>query len=235
MKKIISTILIFMTFGAVFAREINIKVRPGQHWKEKREPQIALWLEDSGGNYIRTLYVTERAGHKSWIFGPKEGRPESLPVWYGASKSGSIASKAEASPSSPASPSGTKASPSAESTSSAPSPSLSRSLDAVTGATPKSELNLTAQMEEGDYIIKSEFNNSFDYNDFYTKKSSGVNGQPSVVYSAKIPANLTAGQEISLDFAGTGSLTGGDGSISKNTQNLTTAKEIVKSVSVRAN
>lgn len=229
MKKIISTILIFMTFGAAFAREINIKVRPGQHWKEKREPQIALWLEDSQGNYIRTLYVTERAGHKSWIFGPKEGRPESLPVWYGASKSGSTASKAEASPS------GTKASPSTESASSAPSPSLSRSLDAVTGATPKSELNLTAQMEEGDYIIKAEFNNSFDYNDFYTKKTSGVNGQPSVVYSAKIPANLTAGQEISLDFAGTGSLTGGDGSISKNTQNLTSAREIVKSVTVRAN
>ncbi len=229
MKKIISTILIFMTFGAAFAREINIKVRPGQHWKEKREPQIALWLEDSQGNYIRTLYVTERAGHKSWIFGPKEGRPESLPVWYGASKNGSTASKAEASSSS------TKASPSAESTSSAPSPSLTRSLDAVTGATPKSELNLTAQIEEGDYIIKAEFNNSFDYNDFYTKKSSGVNGQPSVVYSAKIPANLTAGQEISLDFAGTGSLTGGDGGISKNTENLTSAREIVKSVTVRTN
>ena len=230
MKKIISTILIFMTFGAAFAREITIKVRPGQHWKEKREPQIALWLEDSGGNYIRTLYVTERAGHKSWIFGPKEGRPESLPVWYGASKSGSTVSKAEASPSSPASSSGTKASPSTAS-----APSLTRSLDAVTGATPKSELNLTVQIEESDYIIKAEFNNSFDYNDFYTKKNSGVNGQPSVVYSAKIPANLTAGQEITLDFAGTGSLTGGDGSISKNTQNLTTAKEIVNSVTVRAN
>ena len=229
MKKTISTILIFMTFGTAFAREITVKVRPGQHWKEKREPQIALWLEDSQGNYIRTLYVTERAGHKSWIFGPKEGRPESLPVWYGASKSGSTASKTEASSS------GTKASPSAESASSAPSPSLSRSLDAVTGATPKSELNLTVQIEEGDYIIKAEFNNSFDYNDFYTKKSSGVNGQPSVVYSAKIPANLTAGQEISLDFAGTGSLTGGDGSISKNTQNLTSAREIVNSITVRAN
>lgn len=217
MKKIISTILIFMTFGAAFAREINIKVRPGQHWREKREPQIALWLEDSNGNYIRTLYVTERAGHKSWIFGPKEGRPESLPVWYGASKSGSAASKAEASPSSPA------------------SSSLTRSLDAVTGATPKSALTLTAQIEDHDYIIKAEFNNSFDYNDFYTKKSSGVNGQPSVVYSAKIPANLTAGQEITLDFAGTGSLTGGDGGISKNTQNLTSAREIVNSITVRAN
>ena len=215
MKKIISTILIFMTFGAAFAREINIKVRPGQHWKEKREPQIALWLEDSDGNYIRTLYVTERAGHKSWIFGPKEGRPESLPVWYGASKNGSTASKAEASPST------------------ASAPSLTRSLDAVTGATPKSELNLTAQIEEGDYIIKAEFNNSFDYNDFYTKKTSGVNGQPSVVYTAKIPADLAAGQEITLEFEGTGSLSGENGEINKRAENLTTAKKIVKAVTVQ--
>ncbi len=224
MKKFISVILVLVSFAAAFAKEISVKVTPGENWKEKREPQVAVWLEDEEGNYIRTLYVTERASHKSWIFSPKKGRPESLPVWYGASKDGSTASKAEASSS------GTKASPSTAS-----APSLSRSLDAVTGATPKSELSLTVQMEDGDYIIKAEFNNSFDYNDFYTKKNSGVNGQPSVVYTAKIPADLAAGQEITLDFAGTGSLTGEDSAISKNTQNLTTAKEIVKSVTVRAN
>lgn len=214
MKKFISVILVLVSFAAAFAKEISVKVTPGENWKEKREPQVAVWLEDEDGNYIRTLYVTERASHKSWIFSPKEGRPESLPVWYGASKNGSTSDKEAASPAT------------------ASAPSLSRSLDAVTGATPKSELNLTAQIEEGDYIIKAEFNNSFDYNDFYTKKNSGVNGQPSVVYSAKIPANLTTGQEISLDFAGTGSLTGEDSAISKNTQNLTTAKEIVKAVTV---
>lgn len=213
MKKLISAILILVNFMVAFAKEISVKVTPGEHWKEKREPQVAVWLEDEDGNYIRTLYVTERASHKSWIFSPKEGRPESLPVWYGASKNGGTSSKEAASPA-------------------APSASLTRSLDAVTGATPKSELNLTAQMEDGDYIIRAEFNNSFDYNEFYTKKNSGVNGQPSVVYTAKIPANLTAGQEITLDFAGTGSLTGDDGSINKNTQNLTTAKKIVKVVTV---
>ena len=217
MKKTIIAILILLSFAGAFAKEISVKVTPGENWKEKREPQVAVWLEDEDGNYIRTLYVTERASHKSWIFGPKEGRPESLPVWYGASKDGSTASKAEASPST------------------ASAPPLSRELDAVTGATPKSPLTLTAQIEDRACIIKAEFNNSFDYNDFYTKKNSGVNGQPSVVYSSKIPADLAAGQEITLDFAGTGSLTGQDGAISKNTQNLTTAKEIVKSVTVRAN
>lgn len=222
MKILISAILILLSFEGAFAKEISVKVTPGEHWKEKREPQVAVWLEDEDGNYIRTLYVTERAGHKSWIFGPKEGRPESLPVWYGASKDGSASDKESASP----------ATASASSTPSAP---LSRELDAVTGATPKSALTLSAQIEDRACIIKAEFNNSFDYNDFYTKKSSGVNGQPSVVYSSKIPADLAAGQEITLDFAGTGSLTGEDSAISKNTQNLTTAKKIVKSVTVRAN
>lgn len=216
MKKFISAILILFSFAGAFAKEISVKVSPGEHWKEKREPQVAVWLEDEKGNYIRTLYVTERASHKSWIFGPKEGRPESLPVWYGTSKNGSAFDKVSASPSTP-------------------SASLSRDLDAVTGATPKSALTLSAQIEDRDYIIKAEFNNSFDYNDFYTKKMSGVNGQPSVVYTAKIPAALAAGQEITLDFEGTGSLTGEDGKINKSTENLTTAKKIVKAVTVKLN
>ena len=222
MKKFISVILVLVSFAAAFAKEISVMVTPGKNWKEKREPQVAVWLEDEEGNYIRTLYVTERASHKSWIFSPKEGRPESLPVWYGASKDGSTSDKESASPATASAPAN-------------PSAPLSRSLDAVTGATPKSALTLTAQIEDRACIIKAEFNNSFDYNDFYTKKNSGVNGQPSVVYTAKIPADLAAGQEITLDFAGTGSLTGEDSAISKNTQNLTTAKEIVKSVTVRAN
>ena len=64
---------------------------------------------------------------------------------------------------------------------------------------------------------------------------SGVNGQPSVVYTAKIPADLATGQEITLDFEGTGSLTGEDGKINKSTENLTTAKKIVKAVTVKLN
>ncbi len=210
MKKIISSIFILLSFAALFAKEISVKVSPGQHWKEKREPQVAIWLEDGDGNYIRTLYVTERASHKSWIFGPKEGRPESLPVWYGANASEEVAT-----------------------TNVAGSPDSK--LDAVTSATPKSALNLTAQLDDKDYVIKAEFNNSFDYNDFYTKKTSGVNGQPSVVYCSKIPAEAAADKEITLEFEGCGSLAGEDGKINKNTENLTTAKNIVSAVTVKLN
>ena len=88
----------------------------------------------------------------------------------------------------------------------------------------------TAEIGDGTYVIKAEFNTSFDYNDFYTKKNSGVNGQPSVVYKAKIPADASG--EIELTLAGTGSEDGSDGKIYTDVSKLTTAKTIVDKVIV---
>ena len=205
MKKLIATLnLILLCLGMAFAKDITISVGAGENWKAKREPQLAIWLEDTEGNYIKTLYVTERASHKSWIMGPKEGRPESLPVWYHASKF------------EPAK----KATPDIK-------------LDAVTSATPKGGIIFDAELEDKTYILRAEFNTSFDYNDFYTKKNSGVNGQPSVIYEATIPADFNKGsKEIRLVFTGTGSLNGADGLVHKNTEGLTTALTIVKLVAV---
>jgi len=205
MKKIISTIsLMILCLGMLCAKDITISVGAGENWKQKREPQLAIWLEDTEGNYIKTLYVTERASHKSWIMGPKEGRPESLPVWYHASK---FAPSKNAAP--------------------------DLKLDAVTSATPKGGIIFDAKLEDKTYVLKAEFNTSFDYNDFYTKKNSGVNGQPSVVYEAVIPADFNKdSEEIRLTFAGTGALDGGDGLVHKDTEGLTTAQTIVKLVAV---
>ena len=103
-------------------------------------------------------------------------------------------------------------------------------MDAVTSATPKSGIVFTAQIGDAEYVIKAEFNTSFDYNDFYTKKNSGVNGQPSVVYEAKIPSGT--GGEIALSLTGTGSEDGSDGKIYTDVSKLTTAKTIVDKVIV---
>lgn len=84
-------------------------------------------------------------------------------------------------------------------------------LDAVTSATPKGGIIFNAEIEDKEYLIKAEFNTSFDYNNFYTKKNSGVNGQPSVIYSAKIPADFNnESDEIKLSFDGCGSIDGSD-------------------------
>lgn len=210
MKKILFALMLLASICTLYAKEITVSVGAGQHWKQKREPQFAVWLEDSDGNFVRTLYVTERASRQNWIMGPKEGRPESLPVWYSASKQKDGASKAA-------------------------SAGEGQQLDAVTGATPKGGIIFAAEIEDKPYIIRAEFNTSFDYNDFYTKKSSGVNGQPSVVYSAEIPQDFCKDSgEIKLVFSGCGSIDGSDGKLHTDASKLTTAKSIVKLVAVTA-
>lgn len=203
MKRICAAFVILLAGTALFAKEITVVVDAGKNWKAKMDPQCAVWLEDADGNYVRTLYVTQRASKRNWIFGPKEGRPESLPVWYHAANYGSVKN--------------------------AP---VSGAVDAVTSATPKGGIVFTAEIGDAEYVIKAEFNTSFDYNDFYTKKNSGVNGQPSVVYEAKIPADDADG-EIRLSLAGTGSEKGADGKIYGDTSNLTTAKNIVETITVK--
>lgn len=204
--KRILTVFYLMTAFAAYSKEITVSIGAGKNWKEKREPQVAVWLEDSAGNFIKTLYITQRAGKKNWIFASKQGRPESLPVYYHSSQNAPSAS-------------GNKTSSSKE------------KLDAVTSATPKGGIIFNAKIEDGKtYIIKVELNNSFDYNDFYTKKNSGVNGQPSVIYTAVIKPDFSS--EIKLELSGTGSLDGKNGRINPNTKHLTTAKNITSLVAV---
>ena len=208
LKKLFSVAAALAVCGSVFAKGITVSIGAGTNWKEKREPQVAVWLEDADGNYIRTLYVTSRAEKRSWIFSPKDGRPESLPVWYCASGEN------------PAKNSGKKSFGDGKA-----------ALDAVSSATPKGGVIFGAEIDgEKSYVIKVELNNSFDYNGFYTKKNSGVNGQPSVVYGALIPAGFT--QEIRLELLGTGSVDGSDGIIHPETENLTTAKNIISCIAV---
>ena len=208
MKKIIFMLVLIASIGSIYAKEITVSVGAGQHWKQKSEPQFAVWLEDADGNYIKTIYVTGKASKKRWVFSPKEGRPESLPVWYNACKQeGAAATSADD----------------------------GQQLDAVTSATPKGGVIFSTEIEDKSYIIKAEFNTSFDYNDFYTKKSTGVNGQPSVVYSAEIPEGFSKDSgEIKLEFSGCGSIDGSDGGLHTDDSNLTTAKSIVKLVAVTA-
>ncbi len=210
MKKLVTflTLGITLAFSFAFAREVTVSVGAGQCWKQKREPQFAVWLEDEEGNFIRTLYVTERAGKKNWWFAPKEGRPESLPVWYHKSKNEAPKAK-----------------------SSSAKKGGEANIDAVTSATPKGGVIFTAEIGEGNCKIFAEFNTSFDYNDSYTKKNSGVNGQPSVVYTASIPSSFEE-REIRLNLTGTGSPDGSDGKIHPLSPLLTTAVKIVKAVTV---
>lgn len=209
MKKSFLTFALVAFFAFAVAAQsasvtrVTVSVGAGEHWKARSTPQFALWLEDESGNFVRTLYVTAKTGKKAFAFSPKEGRPEALPVWYAASGGTGSASKGS-----------------------------DAGVDAVTSATPKGGVNFAFDLDERTYVIKAEFNTSFDYNDFYTKKNSGVNGQPSVVYQAVLSAAMLDKGEVHLEFAGTGSLDGSDGKVHDADARLTTAREIVRLVTV---
>lgn len=211
MKKLCAKIAAFVLLGGIAVSEtVTVSISPGKNWKMKRAPQAAVWIEKTDGTFCKTLFVTSRAAQKSWIFAPKEGRPESLPVWYAAT--GFTPKKN----------------------------TQNTNLDAVTSATP-GEGTIIQQpfnFQNGEaYIIKAEFNHSFDYNNFWPKKAkrtdknySGVNGQPSIIYSAAL---VPEQGEIELKPAGTGSILGKDGTIHAELNTLSTAAEIISHIFVK--
>ena len=94
-KIIVAIFFSLLVFVSAQAQEITesqftIKLTPGKYYqsytkwfifKIKIYPQVAVWLENEDGKYIKTLYVTEKVSKNKWISAPEEGRPEALPVW----------------------------------------------------------------------------------------------------------------------------------------------------------
>ncbi|MBU0630249.1 MAG: DUF2271 domain-containing protein [Candidatus Margulisbacteria bacterium] len=178
-------------------KRIRVLVDKGAAWSHKYGflfvgldlgPQLAVWTEDTYGNYMETLYVT-----KFW-----SGRKEALPYWRQR-----IDQKHP------------------------------EYIDAVTGATQMKDWTLTSRLgkEQDTIVVKAELNNSFDYNKYFTKENSGVNGQPSVVYAATVDI-YDREKPYTMKLVGCGSLDGSDGLLHPETSKLTSAKEIIKSLTV---
>lgn len=217
MKKIFITSFALMIFQQVWAKEtsenmrtaqISAVVTPGSEWKGKFPPQFVLWIQDENGNSCQTIFATKKASKKKWIFAPKNGRPESLPVWYHSCKNFYVSeSENELDAVTSATPKGSF------------------------------EISRKIQLKEGKkYFIYAEVNKSFDYNEFYPKDAeknsseySGVNGQPSAVYRAEFGFE---NPEAKLELVGTGSLDGKSGSLEDKTDTLTTAKNLVEKIIV---
>jgi hypothetical protein len=112
--------------------------------------------------------------------------------------------------------------------------SVAETLDGVSSATPKGTAKAQGEffLTEGvEYQVFLELNSSFDYNQAWTKQNSGVNGQPSVVYSAR----FTPGSAGTIPLAplGRGSVDGSEGVIIPDLTTLTTARFIAAEVFLR--
>ena len=99
------------------------------------------------------------------------------------------------------------------------------------GATVRYGSGLAARLPAGEYIVKLEANRSYDWNTAFTKKNSGVNGQPSVIYAARLAVGGARTEATFLPI-GTGSVDGSDGSVRPVLDGIDTALELFSDLKV---
>ncbi|MCP4755138.1 MAG: hypothetical protein GY866_30035 [Proteobacteria bacterium] len=201
----------------ISGRKIEVKVKAGKYWKDKwpiflfiqktTTPQVAIWIEDTKGNFLETIYVSKKAATQGWVGMGDIRRKSSLPYW--AHRRGKKYQDGIYLP-----------------TSDDPLP------DALTGATPVGDftVNMPNRKMISDSIkVFAEFNSSGNFNEDYPEDD--FFGQPSVVYSSII--NLTEpGSSTQLKLSGHGHPKGDNGKLFSDLSTLTTALKIVDEVTV---
>jgi hypothetical protein len=206
--------------------DYEINVETGEHWfhefplflglTKKNEPQFAIWVEDTSGHYLSTVFVTHKIATEGWLANNGNRRKEALPYW--CHQRGVVYNDGLMLP--------TKKQPLA---------------DGVTGATPKGNTKIQMRLTDSQepFVIKAEFNHSVDFNDFYPKNakegeygySGGKlgSGQPAVVYAATVYPDTNV---LTLKLVGHSSPDGSDGKLYTDLSTLTTAKSIVNRITI---
>lgn len=213
---------------------VVLNVAAGEHFMHKLKvmpfvrvknyPQMAAWCETEDGQFVSTLFITERVATQNWRGAPADPTPtedirreESLPAW--SHRHG-----------------GTYADGTHMPTREEPMP------DAVTTATPKAGFDVYTELPPGyDTLwVYFEVNNSTDFNEFYpedaprgSKAYSGGpwgSGQPALVYGARIEVDALDTAE--LELLGHSSPDGSDGRVHEDTSRITTAAAILEGVSL---
>ena len=211
--------------------QLNIDLLRGEHFWH---PQIAIWTEDTTGNYLKTLFVTKATAKGIFAGGrTKENfksldesqetetddyrRVDALPVW--SHKRGVIYDDGLYAP-----------------TYENPLP------DGFTGATPLDNFHLKTSTDKKDvFVLKMEINVAFDDNEFYSEfdfpdddtfhNGTGQLGQPSIIFKTKIDLNDSSDYYL-MKFEGHGHRSGQNGNIYSETETLTTTLEIVERIVV---
>ncbi len=209
--------------------DIKVCVEQGAEWlhdfplflgiKKKNPPQIAIWLEDTQGKYLSTLYVSHKIATQSWQSSGGNRRKEALPHWCY-----SRGIKYEDGLYLP-----TKNQP---------------LVDGISGATPQGsfDVRLCTKDKLKQFVVKIEINHSTDFNEFYPKSaqegeqnySGGKegSGQPAIVYAAFV--DLASGKKsFEATLIGHSSPDGTSGTIYEDVSELTTALHIVKQISIQ--
>lgn len=200
----------------------EIEVLKGKYFGH---PLFAIWLEDSAGNYIRTIYISKSISSSVYKKGKKIARiwmsaslrrPEALPYW--SHKRNILASDGMYVPL-----------------------ENSPDLDAISGATPTNSFIIKSKINSNCKILL-EVNQSFDWNNYYKPGShpedkiysgSGNVGQPALVYRIYLDNDmLKAKNHFFMDLIGHSHYSGADGKLYTDLSGITTAKEIIERIVV---
>lgn len=204
--------------------QISVELKKG---KTFQYPLFAIWAEDTNGNYIETLYISNAISSSTFKYGKQVEkkwepstlrRPEALPFWShkrGIKAADGLYIPLHDSP----------------------------DLDAVSGATPTGNFIIKTKSSFEDleyYRILVEINQSFDWNEFYSEdkfpddeiySGTGKVGQPSLVYAAEInESEITSPVHKVLKLIGHGHHSGKNGILYNDLSKITTAKNIAERI-----
>ena len=205
--------------------DYEVSIEPGEAWLHtfyamgfipiENEPQMAIWLEDTCGNFLSTVYVTERSATQGWRMAGGARRPEALPLW--SHRRGIAAPDGLYMP-----------------TADAP--------EAATGATSHGSFTACFATGQSPAIVYAEINHSADFNQYYTAEalpgtpsySGGKegSGQPAIVYSAPILGEDSSEITV-LKPIGHSSPCGSDGLLRTSLDSITSALDIVSRISLK--
>ncbi len=213
------------------AGHLSLELKKGAHFWH---PQVAVWTEDTLGNYIETLYVTKATAKGLFAGGrtkdnfksldtenteirTKYRRVDALPIW--SHKRGMIYADGMYVP-----------------TNDKPLP------DGITGATPLDNFILNTSVDYSDkFVVKLEINVAFDDNEYYSEfdfpddeifhNGTGQLGQPSLVFKGTIAPEKDSNYQL-MNLEGRGHHSAQNGTIYKDVSTLTTALEIVEFIVV---
>lgn len=213
------TIVIQDQMGNSSDQQMEITLLKG---KSFNHPSFVIWIEDTDGNYIKTIFITK--SYASGIFGYKmigdslwvkeagfSLQPAALPYWThkkGLLKNGQLM----------------------------PTPE-NPFVDAYTGATPQQDFVFVSQpyQTESKYRILLEVNQAWDWNDFWTNDKYLDNpaylhsAQPSLVYSVDINPEES---DFYLNPIGHGDAKGESGKLFTDISSLSSAKEIFRTLKI---
>jgi hypothetical protein len=201
-------------------RAVTLKFTRGSAWgsevrfgpvKIKIRPQIAVWVEDSAGNFRQNIYVTHRFAKQEWqsikSHPDSTYRTSSMPYWMNKLLRASQ-----------------------------PLPTRARPLpDAVTAATPDGSFSIESVIDSSITAgsIWCEFNSSFDNNEKWPadkKNKESFNGQPSLLFKGDFSSSGSG--TIAMKYIGHGGDSGSDGNLYKGDTGITSAKEIITGIEV---